>query len=399
MASIHKRFKSPFWVAAFTGVDSRRKQKSTKTRDRSRAMKIALDWAKAAKAGRAGRLTEAQCRRVLSEIHEEANGEPLHFDAAGEFLNEWLASKKSRTSPRTFDKYSQYVREFAAHLKERANSALDAVRKKDVETFLDSLLRAGHSPTTVNGALKILRMPFRNAHQLGRLTINPTAGVQPLKDHADIERDVFTPEQIGALVTAVEALRQEAQANNDREKENAFRDWKGAILCGYYTGLRLGDVTQLKWENVDLGTGLLRVKTIKTGAVVTIPIHVQFAAWLRKQTRGIGKAPLFPSLIGKSSGGERSGLSTAFNKIMERAGIKGRILRRRKKGSAGRTTTSLGFHALRHSFNSALANQGVSQEIRQRLTGHSDQATNKRYTHHEITVLRAAVDALPRVTQ
>jgi integrase len=120
---------------------------------------------------------------------------------------------------------------------------------------------------------------------------------------------------------------------------------------------------------------------------------------LRKQTRGIGKAPVFPSLIGKSSGGERSGLSTAFNKIMEQAGIKGRILRRRKKGSAGRTTTSLGFHALRHSFNSALANQGVSQEIRQRLTGHSDQAMNRKYTHHEIKVLRAAVDALPSVTR
>jgi integrase len=158
-------------------------------------------------------------------------------------------------------------------------------------------------------------------------------------------------------------------------------------------------VTQLKWESVDLEAGLLRVKTIKTGQVVTIPIHAEFAKWLRKQTRGIGKAPLFPELIDKSSGGERSGLSMTFNRIMERAGIKGRILRRRKKGSAGRTTSSLGFHSLRHSFNSALANSGVAQEVRQRLTGHSDERQNRRYTHHEIKVLRSAIAVLPSVTR
>ena len=84
---------------------------------------------------------------------------------------------------------------------------------------------------------------------------------------------------------------------------------------------------------------------------------------------------------------------------MARAGIKGRILRRRKKGSAGRTTSSLGFHSLRHSFNSALANLGVAQEVRQKLTGHASAEQNRRYTHAEISVLRSAVDLLPRVSR
>jgi hypothetical protein len=46
-------------------------------------MKLALEWTQAAKEGRAGRLMESQCRRVLSEIHEHANGDPLHFHTAG----------------------------------------------------------------------------------------------------------------------------------------------------------------------------------------------------------------------------------------------------------------------------------------------------------------------------
>lgn len=67
-------------------------------------------------------------------------------------------------------------------------------------------------------------------------------------DDADIEKDVFTPEQIGALVA-------EAQG-----------DWKGAIIAGYYTGLRLKDVTELRWESVDPGLTKTRTRTAQDAA-------------------------------------------------------------------------------------------------------------------------------------
>ena len=54
----------------------------------------------------------------------------------------------------------------------------------------------------------------------------------------------------------------------------------------------------------------------------------------------------------------------------------------------GGTRSSLSFHSLSHSFNSALANAGVAQEVRQKLTGHASAAMNARYTHHEIETLR-----------
>jgi integrase len=85
---------------------------------------------------------------------------------------------------------------------------------------------------------------------------------------------------------------------------------------------------------------------------VTVPIHSQFRAWLKKQTRGIGKAPVFPTRAGKSGGG-KSGLSMAFRRVMERAEIKGRLLR--EANGAGRSQSSLSFHSLSHSFNSAMA--------------------------------------------
>jgi hypothetical protein len=42
-----------------------------------------------------------------------------------------------------------------------------------------------------------------------------------------------------------------------------------------------------------------------------------------------------------------------------------------------------------------MANAGVSQEVRMRLTGHADADTNKGYTHHELEPLRAAINSIP----
>jgi hypothetical protein len=77
-----------------------------------------------------------------------------------------------------------------------------------------------------------------------------------------------------------------------------------------------------------------------------------------------------------------------------RAGIAGKITRHTE---GGRANSSLSFHSLRHSFNSAMANAGVSQEIRQKLTGHASAEMNKIYTHHELEPLRAAIATLPAI--
>ncbi len=378
MASLHKdpRGKSRFWYAAFYGPDGRRKFKSTKATDRKLAMQIALEWEKAADAGRNNRLVESQVRRVLSEILEQATGSPLHFHTCRAWLDEWLAGKTGATSDRTFLKYSQVTKDFLEHLGSRADLPLNAISVADIRGFRDSLRKTGISPSTINQTVrKVLSTPFMAALRLGYIPVNPCAGVEALKDGADTEKDVFTPEQVAALCRCAEG------------------DWKGVILAGYFTGLRLGDITELEWQAVDLAAGLLRVKTNKTGKTVVIPLAPELADWLGSQhPRGIGKAPVFKSIHGQRGTG-RNGLSMQFKLLMEKAKIKGRILRTGK--GQGRNTSSLSFHSLRHSFNSALANAGVSQELRQKLTGHASAKMNDRYTHTEVKTLRMAVAKLP----
>ena len=235
----------PLLDSLFTDSEGRRLKRSTKTTDKELATRLAQEWEAAGKAGRAGRLVESQCRKVTALIYEQATGKPLHFRTARSWLTDWLEEKKVSVSPRTFP-VRQNVREFIAHLGNRADAMLAEIVDDDLKSFRNSLSRAGHSPATVNGALKILRMPFSLAHQLGYVAANPCVGVGLLDDDADIEKDVFTPEQIGALV------------------EEAQGDWKGAILAGYFTGLRLRDVMELRWESVDSDVTKLELVPRKT---------------------------------------------------------------------------------------------------------------------------------------
>ena len=84
-------------------------------------------------------------------------------------------------------------------------------------------------------------------------------------------------------------------------------------------------------------------------------------------------------------------MSESFKRIVIRAGLDPGIV----EGKGVRKFTKRTFHSLRHSFNSALANAGVNEELRMQLTGHTTRANNERYTHLQLQTLRNAVSALP----
>jgi len=110
-----------------------------------------------------------------------------------------------------------------------------------------------------------------------------------------------------------------------------------------------------------------------------------------------GRKPLFPQLYHLRGSG-KTGLSSAFRRLMDRAGIDPGIARQ-KTGKAGRNVSRLSFHSLRHSFTSALANAGVPAEIRQKLTGHADAKAHAVYSHHEFETIRQALDKLARLPE
>ncbi len=82
---------------------------------------------------------------------------------------------------------------------------------------------------------------------------------------------------------------------------------------------------------------------------------------------------------------------------MAKAGISNQA-KSSKVAGKGRAFSSLSFHSLRHSFNSELANKGVSQELRRHLTGHATDKMNDIYSHLDKKLLKTAVNKLPSQT-
>ena len=73
MASLRKKPNSRYWIACFTDGDGIQRQRSTQTTDRTTAQSMAQKF----EAAYAMKLTEAQARKVVSDIYEGLHGEQL----------------------------------------------------------------------------------------------------------------------------------------------------------------------------------------------------------------------------------------------------------------------------------------------------------------------------------
>jgi integrase len=378
MASLHKdpRSKSPYWYCAYTLPNGKRVFRSTKQTDYEKAEEFRRGVDRAGRLGVKGNLTETRARELISEIVEHTLGEPIKFYTGEEWLRQWLDGKRKAKADGTYLKYRRTIESFIESIGPKAKKNLNQITPREIQWFRDAELEAGKHPNTCDSLLKHLRMPFRVAVRQGYITHNPAEAVEPLhRRDMDEEKGTFDIEQIHALLAVSDG------------------EWQGLILIGFYTGQRLRDIVKLRWESIDLERQNITFRQQKTATRVVIPIHPELHAYLMGlPAPDDADAFVFPVLAAKRTSG-KSGLSMAFVRIMERANVRGKVLR--KPQGKGRTVHSLSFHSLRHSFNSILANAGVAQEIRQKLTGHASAEMNKRYTHHDDVILRRAVNVIP----
>jgi integrase len=373
MASIHRRPDSKYWHAAFRGTDGRLILRSTKCTERAKALATAFEFERAVKLAGAGNLVEAQARKVLADIMERAGGEEtLRSPSVTEYLNQWLSSKQTRKAVNTGERYRVVIEKFLAGLGDHQKKPLTALTARDIERYMDARTKEKLAPRTVVFGVKVIRTALNAARRQGLIPMNPAEAVE-LPKVRGVERGTFTPAEVKILV------------------DTAQDEWQTLILLAYYTGARLSDCCHMAWADVDMSAGTLTFTQGKTGEKVTVPLHSELHTHLEKLA-GTDKPQVFimPHMAGLKPGG-RHGLSEGFKRIMRKAGLD--IC---KVKSAGvRQLSRRTFHALRHSFTSALANQGVASELRMKLTGHKTESAHRGYTHHEIEKLREAVEKIP----
>ena len=372
MASIVKRTKSRFWTACFTDRSGRQLKRSTKSTEKSQAMEIALELERVERQAAAGGLTTMQLRKVLNDVSEKITGDSLAVPTVEVYLAEWLKGVEARNAPGTLERYANTKRLFLLSLGAKAKQPMTAVTPQDVENFLTGRLNSGAASKTAVIDLKTLNTAFRRAEAYGTILKNPVSAVRPPKVESS-EREIFTQDEVQKLLEAVPTP-----------------EWQTLILLGYFLGARLGDCVTMQWENVHPEHGVIIYHQKKTRKKVIVPMHFHIIEHLKYLSDFGTTGFLCPKLAAKGSGGKH-GLSESFKRIVIKAGIDPMIV----AGMGTRKFTKRTFHSLRHSFNSALANAGVAEETRMKLTGHSSKAMNERYTHLQVATLKTAVNTLP----
>jgi integrase len=234
--------------------------------------------------------------------------------------------------------------------------ALEAVTPSSIDAWRASL--SGLSSRTKNKLLVVMHGVFRRAQHVWGLSANPVAAVERYRQRSAGDIDVFSPEEVMALVRAA-ASEQDA----------------AIFLVAAFTGLRRGELLALRWRDVDFAGSVVRVRaSYAAGALITPKSG---------KVRSVPMAPDVASALARLSGREHW---TSDNDLVfagEAGGyLDGSALRRRYAAALGRAgLRPLRFHDLRPTFGTRMIAKADIRRV-QEWMGHADVQTTMRYLHY-----------------
>jgi len=227
---------------------------------------------------------------------------------------------------------------------------------------------------TAQKVVAIMHGIFERARRLhDGLNVNPVADVERLGVSYSGRIKFYSVEEVWALVRAAEAERKDSQSTA------AERAQDGALfLTAAFSGLRMGELLALKWQDVGFTAETIRVEG-----------SVDHRAGLGTPKSGHGRAvPMAPEVAtALAKLGQREHFTGADDFVFPSAtgGYQDNsALRRRFKDAQTRAKLDpLRFHDLRHTFGTiAIAQPTVSTRQVQEWLGHADSRTTARYTHY-----------------
>ena len=216
------------------------------------------------------------------------------------------------------------------------------------------------SGSTINRFVSTLAGIFKYARRmrvLPRSHTPPTRGIEKAPEPVDPDK-YFRPEEVDRLVAVARVV------------DLKWRKLPALIVLGFHTGLRVGNLLELRWRDIDLEARTVSVAVTKNGRPHLAALTDRALEELNKLPKG---APT--ELVFKSYRSDRPfNYQSVWAKACKEAGFEGRT-----------------FHWLRHGCGSALAAAGVSQAQIMQVMGHRTLVASARYMHSNVEDRRSVV--------
>ena len=303
-------------------------------------------------------------------------------------LLEWLETfQKEHIKTRTYNRYQGLI---TMHIVPALGGHdISNICRREIQEFLINQKRNGNirskgplSAASTNMMLSLLSLAFEYACDMEYIKENPCIRIRRTKGDAK-KIEVFSTEE----QRAVEA---EIASSGDKRLH-------GIILC-LYTGLRLGELLALTWNDIDFERRTLKVskttyrardengvwslyvdtpKTETSNRVIPLPKYI---CDMLIQDRETAKSPY----IVENKKGERMSIRSyqyLFERLTEKAGVR-----------------KLNFHALRHTFATRALECGMDIKTLSELMGHKNASiTLNRYAHSMMDTKIAAMNRLEKL--
>ncbi len=306
------------------------------------------------------RLAEKICRKVMTQIDEGRWFERPPDDDRNfqQMMDKYLTEYSISKTP------SSQVREkvIAANLKFFfGDRLLKEITPSLIVDYKSSRRKKGILSSTIEREIDLLRRAFNLAvREWEWCSDNPVSRITRERFNNQIDR-WLSPEE-------------------EKRLQTECQEWlREIVVFALNTGMRQGEILDLKWPSVDLFRKTATIMRSKNGERRTIPLNQAALEVLKSKAkvRHIKSDYVFSS--GNGTRIIERNLQRAFGKALEKAEIQ-----------------DFRFHDLRHTFATRLVQSGIDLYTVAKLLGHKDIRMTQRYAHHCPESLRSGVEVLQK---
>lgn len=296
---------------------------------------------------------------------------PISFSAAAELYVEYARTIKRITEWKTAEERLDIIGDIIGNIE------LQAFGSEEIKTIDRELQARDRSKATVNHYFGLLKAFFNWAIRSGKFHgTNPVREVRAYV--VDQRRREYSPDELKRIVEA--AGRIEAEARRGAVVQRSIQK---IVLLLLYTGMRLGQLLALRWENVRGDQLVIPATATKQRREQVIPIS-QSARQILDSMRDARRKDGYVLPLQRLGRKKPAWCYDAMKKIQKISGV-----------------ADFTFHGLRHTAATIMVTQtlgrGVGLADIMRVLGHSKVETTIRYLHGDKDRMRKAVEALEKI--
>ncbi len=302
---------------------------------------------------------EAELRRTEIQIEfgtrkNSLTDNEIPVKNLSDLIQEFLDSKNIAIRRSSLVRYGNYYAPFAEFIKKHFRIAyydISQIKTIYIREFMSHMERGKlkWKKTTINNSRQKLSALFNYALRVKYINTNPVLNTEKIRVSQKNKIEYFSDDELTRLW------------------ENVDDFWIDHFQFLLYTGLRKGELINLKWANVNLNDNTRSITIIsdeqwetKTGRHRTINLHNKAIIILEKWK------DKHAEYVFTNTKGNKMGQNDAYNALqkgLKKAGLKGDL------------------HMFRHTFSSRYLMAGGSLTALSRILGHSSIKTSMIYVH------------------